>query len=171
MTRRIVLIFACFCFFSILQAVDFTNLNGSDLMLGIGARQIALGGAGTLLSDAPGSIYWNPAGLAGMKDEKLQLDMENPVQINNLIFVWNSENLRLKNYRFHLGFGIINRLRFKGNSKEIWAGYAAHLLDLTMIDVANFKGNIDSKTFDYRFSIATEISSKFLAGITFLRLD
>jgi len=135
-----------------LHCVEFDNLNGSDLMMGIGARQIALGGAGSLLENSPGSIFWNAASLSTIRDHQLQIDLENPYQINNLIFVLNSSKFQLFSRRFTLGFSVINRLRIKGDSEEVWSGYAAHLLDLTMIDLTDFQGEVDSKTYDYRIS-------------------
>ena len=84
--------------FSSLHCVEFDNLNGSDLMLGIGARQIALGGAGSLLSNSPGSVFWNAASLSTIKDYQLQIDLETPDQINNLVFVLNSPKFRPLNY-------------------------------------------------------------------------
>ncbi|MDO9577886.1 MAG: hypothetical protein Q7J16_08375 [Candidatus Cloacimonadales bacterium] len=153
-----------------LLCVEFKNLNGSDLMMGIGARQIALGGAGSLLSDSPGSIYWNAAGLAEINNSQLQIDLETPVQVNNLILVINSPKFQIFSRKFTLGISIINRLRFKGESDEIWTGYATHLLDLTMLDVDNFKGKIDSKTYDYRISFAVRTNEKLSLGLTLIRL-
>ncbi len=39
------------------------------LNLGVGARYLAMGGAGTALSDDANSLYWNPAGLAAAQRE------------------------------------------------------------------------------------------------------
>lgn len=154
-----------------LISVEFDNLNGSDLMMGIGARQIALGGAGSLLSDSPGSIYWNAAGLAEINNSQLQIDLETPGQINNLILVINSPKFQIFSWKFTLGFSKINRMRFVGESEEFWDGYAAHLLDLTMLDVDDFKGKIDSKTYDYRLTFAFRTSDKLSFGLTLIRLD
>ena len=46
------------------------------LNLGVGARYLAMGGAGTALSDDANSLYWNAAGLAGAKHEFTVSDME-----------------------------------------------------------------------------------------------
>ena len=48
----------------------------SFLNLGVGARYLAMGGAGTALSEDPNSLYWNPAGLAGAQREFTVSDME-----------------------------------------------------------------------------------------------
>ena len=46
------------------------------LNLGVGARYLAMGGAGTALSDDANALYWNAAGLAGAKREFTVSDME-----------------------------------------------------------------------------------------------
>jgi hypothetical protein len=46
------------------------------LNLGVGARYVAMGGAGTALSDDANALYWNAAGLAGAKREFTVSDME-----------------------------------------------------------------------------------------------
>jgi hypothetical protein len=124
-----------------------------------------------LIEYSPASIFWNPAGLADFENTKMQVDLETPFQVNNAMVVWNHPQLHFGKYPFNLGFAVINRLRVKGESDEIWSGYAAHILDLTMIDVDNFKGKIDSKTYDFRISIASRITERFQVGLTFLRLD
>jgi hypothetical protein len=46
------------------------------LNLGVGARYLAMGGAGTALSDDANALYWNAAGLSGAKREFTVSDME-----------------------------------------------------------------------------------------------
>ena len=46
------------------------------LNLGVGARYLAMGGAGTAISDDANSLYWNPAGLAAAQREFSVSDME-----------------------------------------------------------------------------------------------
>jgi len=46
------------------------------LNLGVGARYLAMGGAGTALSDDANSLYWNAAGLGDAKREFSVSDME-----------------------------------------------------------------------------------------------
>ena len=46
------------------------------LNLGVGARYLAMGGAGTALSEDANSLYWNAAGLADAKREFTLSDME-----------------------------------------------------------------------------------------------
>ncbi|HPR18401.1 MAG TPA: hypothetical protein PLD62_09160 [Candidatus Cloacimonadota bacterium] len=169
--KRVLYITCFFLLTSLLFPVEFDNLNGSDLMLGVGARQIALGGAGSLIESSPATIFWNPAGLADFENSELQIDFETPIQVNDLVFVFSHPKLHFAKIPFNLGFSIINRLRFKGEGDEVWSGYSAHLLDLTMINMNNFRGKIDSKTYDYRLSITAKPSEKIRAGLTLVRLD
>jgi len=166
---KIILLFFILLSYS-LSGVEFENLSGSDLMLGIGAREISLGGAGSLLENSPGSIYWNAAGLADIIDTNIQIDIESPWAVKNLILVINSKFFHLGSHRFTIGLARLNRLRILGESDEVWTGYAAYLLDLTMLDLSNFRGKVDSDTNDYRISFALEASEKLKLGITFLRL-
>lgn len=43
----------------------------SFLEIGVGARTLAMGGAATALPDGANSLYWNPAGLAGLKKREI----------------------------------------------------------------------------------------------------
>jgi hypothetical protein len=43
------------------------NRGGNFLLIGVGARANALGGAGTTISEGAHALYWNPAGAAGME--------------------------------------------------------------------------------------------------------
>ncbi|NLO11677.1 MAG: PorV/PorQ family protein [Candidatus Cloacimonetes bacterium] len=51
-----------------LMAKTINNSTASYLRLGIGAREIAMGEAGSTISRDVASAYWNPAGLAKIKD-------------------------------------------------------------------------------------------------------
>src|SRR5438034_9404362 len=42
------------------------NYSGEFLELGVGARSLALGGAGAAISEDATAGYWNPAGLSGI---------------------------------------------------------------------------------------------------------
>lgn len=170
MKTKIIFFILNILIFSLFGSVDFTNLSGSDLALGIGSRQIALGGAGTLLEDAPGSIFWNAAGISLVTNSQIQIDFQSFTDFKNAIFIWKPKFLKLYGRQITAGISAINRLDFVGSSEDIWSGYAAHLLDLTMLDLNDFKGKIDSKTYDYRLNLAMNINSKLAAGITFVRL-
>ena len=58
--------------------VDFDELNGSDLGMGIGARAIGLGGAFVSIADDASATFWNPAGLTNIKSDQLLLSADLP---------------------------------------------------------------------------------------------
>ncbi len=90
--------------FEVSAGVDFEYLNGSDLITGIGARAIGLGGAFVSVADDASAVYWNPAGLTQLKKMSYsfpQIYPMNPVQqylhinraflyLKNLILQWAS---------------------------------------------------------------------------------
>lgn len=51
--------------------IAWANTPGQFLKSGFGARAVGLGGAYSVVTDDPGSLYWNPAGLAQISGEKL----------------------------------------------------------------------------------------------------
>ena len=48
---------------------------GAHLKHGVSARAVGMGSAYTALSKDPSALYWNPAGLLGIKGAQLQLDI------------------------------------------------------------------------------------------------
>jgi long-subunit fatty acid transport protein len=171
MKAKLVILFIFYIIFlNLIAGVNFTNLSGSDLALGVGSRQISLGGAATLLDDAPGSVFWNPAGISLTQHSQLQIDFQSFTDFKNAIFVWKPKFLKPNNRQITIGISAVNRLRFVGSSQNVWTGYAAHLLDLTMLDLDDFKGDVDSNTFDFRLNATYDISSKLSFGATFVRL-
>ncbi len=136
--------------------VDFDELNGSDLGMGIGARAIGLGGAFVSIADDASATFWNPAGLTNIKSDQLLLSADLPDDFSASSLVYKPSFLGLEKSNFTLGLSLINRLRIKGDSgDDTWSGYSSNLLYLGMIDVEeDFSGSIDSKTYDTRVSLA-----------------
>ena len=136
--------------------VDFDELNGSDLVTGIGARAIGLGGAFVSIADDASATFWNPAGLTNMRNNQLLLsaDLLDDFSASSLVFKPSSWGLEKVNFTVALSY--INRLRIKGDSGDgTWSGYSSYLLDLAMIDVEkDFSGSIDSRTYDTRVSLS-----------------
>ena len=136
--------------------VDFDELNGSDLVTGMGARAIGLGGAFVSIADDASAAFWNPAGLARMRNNQflLSADLPNDFSASSLVFktsFWGLEELD-----FTVGLSYINRLRIKGDSGDgTWSDHSSYLLDLAMIDVEeDFSGSVDSRTYDTRVSLS-----------------
>jgi len=51
-----------------LFAADMNNSGAAFIRMGIGGRVLAMGEAGAAITDDIGSVYWNPAGLAHLRD-------------------------------------------------------------------------------------------------------
>jgi len=76
------LIFPVLFFFSILQsqsAAEAIHLLENEM--GFGARSMGMGGGTTALGDDPSGMYWNPAGLTGIRNGMFY------VETNNLIII------------------------------------------------------------------------------------
>ena len=136
--------------------VDFDELNGSDLGMGIGARAIGLGGAFVSIADDASATFWNPAGLTNIKSNQFLLSADLPADFSASSLVYRLSFWGLEKIDFTVGLSLINRLRIKGDSgDDTWSGYSLYLLDLGMIDVEeDFSGSTDSKTYDTRVSLS-----------------
>lgn len=152
-----------------LHAVDFDYLTGSDLFIGVGSKQIGMGGSGTLVKNSAASIYWNAAGLANIQGNQIEIDLEIPWDAKNAILIFQPDFLKLWNRQITIGFARINRLKFKGFSEEIWDGYSEHILNLSFNSISNFRGGIDTDTNDYRFAAAYDVSKRFDFGFALIR--
>jgi len=136
--------------------VQFDQLYGSDLGMGIGARAIGMGGAYVSIAQDPSAIFWNPAGLININHVELFLSAETPKDFSAASLIYKPKINFLNKFDLTVGLSYVRRLKFKGDSKEDdWSGYPSHLLDMAMIDIDdNFSGSVDSQTCDTRISIA-----------------
>ena len=66
-------IFSLFLFPSIALGAKNFHAEGSDLLMGVGAKAIGLGGAVCAGTKSPYSIYWNPAGLAEINESQISI--------------------------------------------------------------------------------------------------
>lgn len=135
--------------------VAFDQLYGTDLGLGVGARAISLGGAFTAVADDGSALFWNPAGMTQTKTSQVYLSAGWPEREEAVALIVKPGGP----FPFTLGAARFVRLCFSGDSGQgDWSGYPGHLLDLSMIDIAEtYAGKIDSETCDYRFSLAGRI--------------
>ncbi len=131
---------------------------GSDLLIGVGAEQMALGGAAAATTDDIYSIFWNPAGLSELKESQFSISKQinsslSPINFLALSLV--SDRLNFFGLKTTLSFAWISRLHasatgaFKEDELEsIFLRYALPGIP------GNFDGEIESKTKDYRLSWA-----------------
>jgi hypothetical protein len=155
--------------------VEFDRVNGSDLIMGIGARAIGMGGAFVAVSDDASAIFWNPAGLTRLPGSQLHFSAYAPSDFSAAAIIYKPEAAFLQKRRFAVGLGLVNRLDFKGDSGDgTWEGFPSHLLDLAMIDVAeDFSGRVESSTRDVRLSLsmAPEKLRKLSVGVNLIHIS
>lgn len=155
--------------------VDFDYLHGSDLGMGIGARAMGMGGAFTAVADDASAVFWNPAGLAQLTDNRIFLSGDYPGVFSSAGLVYRPTLTALRRHRLAIGLALVNRLRFSGDSgDDVWDDNASTLLSLAMVDIDDdFSGAIRSKTMDVRFSLALAPldSRRLLLGVNYIHLD
>ena len=61
-----------------------------DQEIGYGARSLSMGGAFSAIGDGSSGMYWNPAGLADVKNGQVYLESYNLFYRNNTSFLGNS---------------------------------------------------------------------------------
>lgn len=84
---------------------NLSNIQGSFLDVGYGARSMAMGGAYVAITQKANSILWNPAGLSNATgNHNISFDNVNLINLYNYSFV--GYGYRLKN-NHALGFGMI----------------------------------------------------------------
>ncbi|HOO56060.1 MAG TPA: UPF0164 family protein [bacterium] len=175
MKRPATIVIAMLIFFAVpAAALNMIEMNGSDLGLGVGARAISMSGAFTALADDASAMYWNPAGLAEMDSSEAMLMMDtDPARYSFKAIVYHPEKWRNSKSKLAIGFARTNRLKYIADGD--WSqGNASHLIDLSMIDVPlNYVGGLDSRTNDYRISIAGRVpgSEKLSVGITYIDFE
>lgn len=123
------------------------NLGAAFLKTGVGARMAGMGGVGAALSDNINSIYWNPAGLAGMEKQTLS---------------FGNDDLPGDVYHQYLSYGC----PWKGRT----IGMGVSLRDLNGGEIRKGKNDTPSETVDasdllLSFGYATHLSSMSSVGI------
>jgi len=126
--------------------------------MGIGAHHIGMAGAVVAKTNDIYSTYWNPAGLVEIKDRDFTIARQlNAELINNNMIAIGSRSSLLSSFDLDsaMAFSYIPRLHIKakgafrkGDLESIFLRYALPGLP------ENFDGQLESKTKDYRFSLA-----------------
>jgi len=156
--------------------VDLSELNGSDLGMGVGARAISMAGAFVGLGDDASALYWNPAAITEIPQNELMMmsDLQ-PVTHSFKAMVYSPPAWRKNRSKITIGFARTNRLRYQGYGD--WrTGNADHLIDLSMIDLDpdEFQeGGIVSRTYDWRFTIAGRWPGRedLSVGLTYINFE
>ena len=154
--------------------VDFDRLNGTDLGMGVGARAIGMAGAFSAVADDATAFFWNPAGLTQVKENQFFVAADIPADFSTAAVIFKPKKGWSQRHGFTYGLALVDRLNFKGDSGSgTWEGYPSHLLDMAMIDVdPTFSGEISSRTFDARLSMAIKVPQlpKLSLGLNILQI-
>ncbi|MBN2815802.1 MAG: hypothetical protein JXQ67_03915 [Campylobacterales bacterium] len=133
------------------------DVQGSDLLMGIGSTDIARAGASTASTNDLYAIFYNPAGLSEIQTAQLALSAQADARLGyvnffGMAYAFAVEPLSLK---IAVAFAYIPRLYVKTSGAFIEDDFESIFLRYTLPDLSpNFDGDIDSKTDDYRFAIA-----------------
>lgn len=136
---------------------DTFQAQGSDLLMGVGSTNIATGGASTASTNDVYALFYNPAGLTEIKSAQLAVSAQTDATLGHVNFIGLAYAFPLDslNLKVALAFAYIPRLYVKTSGTYVEDDFESVFLRFTLPDLsANFTGDIDSKTDDYRFGIA-----------------
>ena len=150
---------------------------GSDLLMGVGAEAMALGGAVCASTQSIYSVYWNPAGLAELEENQISLSGQLnakflPVNFAGVAFPvsW----LDFAGLKSTLALSWIPRLHVKSSGAYTTNDLESMFLRFAMPDLpGNFDGTIQSKTKDYRltWAITPRDNPRWSLGLTVSRIE
>ncbi len=149
--------FILFLSISQLLYAESFDVQGSDLLMGVGSKNIATAGASTASSDDLYAIFYNPAGLSEIASAQLALSAQADAKLGYVNFIgmayaFELEELALK---VSVAFAYIPRLYIRTSGTYVEDDFESIFLRYTLPDLSpNFTGDIDSKTDDYRFAVA-----------------
>ncbi len=138
------------------QAESF-SAQGSDLLMGVGAKEIASAGASTANTKDIYAIFWNPAGLSEINGGEVGLSGQvdgslTHVNFFGIAYVFPLESLGIK---VAAAFAYIPRLYMHASGKYYEDDFESIFLRYTLPGLSgNFDGTIDSKTDEFMFAIA-----------------
>lgn len=130
---------------------------GSDLLMGVGAKNIAKAGAVTAGTDDIYSIFWNPAGLSEIDNYEISLSSQanykiSPANFLGAAYVTKFQELNLK---LALAFALIPRVYIKSSGLFKENEFETIFIKYALPNVqGDFNADIISKTDDFRFAAA-----------------
>lgn len=153
------------------------QVEGSDLLMGVGAASMAKSGAVVANSNDAYSMYWNPAGLAAMSGNEITVSRQLNAKLikNNFIgLAFAGDTLSFGNYQTAIGFAWLPRLHMAANGnfrsdefESIFIRYALPSLP------EDFDGEVESKTRDKRvvFAISPKDNARWRLGVAVGRIN
>jgi len=148
---------ASFSFCASAQENTFVG-EGSDTLMGIGARYVAMGGVGAAFSDDVYAIYSNPANLARISGPQISLSRQINAELIPLNFAgaaFRLPLLRRAGISTTVGLAYIPRLHFRASGQFSEDDFESVFLRYALPGLfGDFDGTVESKTKDYRIGFA-----------------
>jgi len=130
---------------------------GSDLLMGVGAAQIAQGGAVVASENGLYSLYWNPAGLSDIHENQITLSGQFNRPLAHISFAGIAYVLPYFSpfgFRGTVGISYLPRVHFKAKGTFKESELETAFLNTALPGMpGGFSGKLDSKTNDYRLGI------------------
>ena len=132
---------------------------GSDLLMGVGAREIAMSGAVSAGIDNAYSMYWNPAGLSKLRKTEFSVSRSLRDQIDPVSFIGVATPFKSNWFgglNNAIGIAWVPRFHAIANGRFEKDDIANIFLQFSVPEIPEgFDGTIDSKTRDTRLTFAT----------------
>ncbi|MBT3478644.1 MAG: hypothetical protein HOA15_08480 [Candidatus Marinimicrobia bacterium] len=146
------LIFPVLFFFSILQsqsAAEAIHLLENEM--GFGARSMGMGGGTTALGDDPSGMYWNPAGLTGIRNGMFYVETNNLNYNNNTTYINETSQNPIQKFGQFNGFGIVYPVPTVRGSMVIAIGYNRILNYDSFMSFSGF--SLEDNTLDFPITV------------------
>jgi hypothetical protein len=175
--RCLLLVLLCAFFFPTAASAKSFQAEGSDLMMGVGAEAIALAGAVSARTKSIYSVYWNPAGLVEMEESQVSISgMLNSkiLPVNFAGVAVTGQWLNFAGFKTAVALSWIPRLHVQASGAYSANDLESMFLRFAMPDLPeDFDGVIESKTKDYRLSMAItpDTNPGWSFGLTVSRIE
>lgn len=133
------------------------SAEGSDTVMGLGARHLAMGGTGTATANDPHAVFYNPALLAGVDEMIVSGTRQIDAELRPYAFIGATLPINLfsdSGLDLTLGVARYNRVHVRSTGAFKAAEFESTFLRLLLPGVSGtFDGDIDSKTLVNRFAV------------------
>jgi len=133
------------------------SAEGSDTIMGLGARHVAMGGTGTATANDPHAVFYNPARLAGVDEVIVTGTRQLDATLRPYAFIGATLPINLfSDAGLDLTFGVAryNRVHARSSGAFGAAEFESVFLRLLLPGISGtFDGDIDSKTLVNRFAV------------------
>ena len=150
---------------------------GSDTGAGLGARYVALGGAGVATGDDVYAIYFNPAGLASVKGVELAVSRQLNAKLHAINFLGAAWRLPLEEHwgvQATVAAAYYPRIHARASGAFDEGNFESLFLRYLLPGISGtFDGDIETKTKSYRLAmaIAPAPGSRWSVGFYVERID